>query len=64
MQMLLREEPEFEFVKPTNLLKSSEEWAQIKEYAEYLTDFYVVNLKTIDSQVTIDLEEYMKDNKA
>jgi hypothetical protein len=34
MQMLLREEPEFEFVKPTNLLKSSEEWAQIKEYAE------------------------------
>ena len=58
--MLHKEEPEFEYVKPTALLKTPEEWAQIKEYAEYLSDFYLVNLKTIEDQVTIDLEHYMQ----
>lgn len=60
MQMLHKEEPEFEYVKPTDLLKTPEEWAQIKEYAEYLSDFYLLNLKTIEDQVTIDLEHYMQ----
>lgn len=57
--MLKGEEPDFEYVKPTNLLKSAEEWAQIKEYAEYINDFFEVNQKTLQNQVTIDIEQLM-----
>ena len=55
----MREEPQFEYVKPSNLLKSAEEWAQIKEYAEFLNEFFDVGGKTLLNQVTVDLEQLM-----
>jgi hypothetical protein len=57
--LLKGEEPEFEFVRPTNLLKTAEEWAEIKEYAEYVNDFFEVSRKTVENQITIDLEQLM-----
>ena len=32
--------PKFEYIKPTHLLKSEKEWLEIKEYCEFVADFF------------------------
>jgi len=39
-EMMLNAKPDFEFVRPTDLLKSKEGWREVREYAEFLTDFF------------------------
>jgi chitinase len=58
-QMLYGINPKFEYIKPTNLYKTPEEWQELKEYADFLHDFFLVNQQTVNDQATVDLEKYM-----
>lgn len=59
VDLMLNKKPEFEFVRPTELLKSRENWGEIKEFADFLTDFFKVQQQMVSDQVTVDLEQYM-----
>ena len=57
--LLLGVKPDFEYVKPTDQLKTEAEWAEISDYAEFITDFFVVNTKSHSQQAHVDLEHFM-----
>lgn len=57
--LLFGVKPDFEYVKPTNQLKTEAEWAEISDYAEFITDFFIVNTKSVSQQAHVDLEKLM-----
>lgn len=41
------------------MLKSKEEWKELKDYADFVFEFYATGLKTKEDSVEVDLEPFM-----
>lgn len=57
--MLMNKQPVFDYVRPTNLLKTESEWAEIKEYCEFVSEFFNAQRQAVSEQCTANLEEFM-----
>lgn len=40
-------------------MKSENEWAEIKEYCEFINDFFTAQKHAISNQATVDIEQFM-----